>query len=73
MLNYIFSLGVKRFRNLLNASKVWDLDPEERIQLAYVFQSSRREKASEEFLAVSQVYMQVNSKLANCLRTDKVN
>jgi len=55
---------VKNFRNLLHASKVWELTEDERIQLVYVFQSSHREKACAEFLAVSNAYMQVNSKLA---------
>ena len=40
---------------------MWDLDPDERVQLAYVFQSSHREKACKEFLAVIQAYMQVNT------------
>lgn len=54
-------------RNLLNASKVRELNEVERIQLVYVFQSSHRKKACAEFLAVSQAYMQVNSKLAGRL------
>ena len=66
-LNYIFSSGVKHFRNLVNARNVWELNKDERIKLAYVFQSSHREKASKEFLDVSQAYMQVNSRFAYCL------
>jgi len=63
-LNYIFSSEVKHFRNLLSASKVWELKKDERIKLAYVFQSSHREKACKEFLDVSQAYMQVNARFA---------
>lgn len=47
-------------RNLLNASKVWELNEDKRIQLVYVFQSSHRKKACAEFLAVSQAYMQIH-------------
>ena len=67
MFNFIFSSEVKDFRNLLNASKVWELTEDERIQLVYVFQSSHRAKACTKFLAVSEEYMQVISKLAHCL------
>ena len=67
--NYIFSSEVKDFRHLLNASKVWDLKEDERIQLVYVFQSSHRAKASTEFLAVSEEYLQVIAKVAHCLWT----
>ena len=63
-LNYIFSSEVKHFRNLLSASKVWELKKDERIKLAYVFQSSHREKACKEFLDVTQAYMQVNARFA---------
>ncbi|XP_078352980.1 uncharacterized protein LOC144637775 isoform X2 [Oculina patagonica] len=54
---------VRLFRNLLNAGKVWELGPDERVQLAYVFQSSCREKACDEFLAVSQAYTQIHQQL----------
>lgn len=70
MFNYIFPSEVKDFRNLLNASKVWELPEDERIQLVYVFQSSHRAKACAEFLAVSDAYMQVISKLACALFMD---
>ena len=59
-----FSSDVQRFKNLLNASKVWELGKDERIQLVYVFQSFQRDKACKEFLDVSNAYMQVNSKLS---------
>lgn len=69
MFNYIFSSEVKDFRNLLSASKVWELTEDERIQLVYVFQSPHRANACAEFLAVSKEYMQVISKLVHCLWT----
>ena len=52
--------GVRDFRDLLDESKVWNLNENKRVQLVYVLQSEYFLKASSEFLDVSKEYMQVH-------------
>ena len=68
----VFILEVELFEDLLNVSNVWMLKKRERVQLVYAVQSKFYEKASTEFLSVSNSYAEVNVPLYVVLKEKKV-
>ena len=68
----VFILEVESFKDLLNVSNVWRLEKRERVQLVYALQSKFYEKASAEFLNVSNSYAEVNVQLYGVLKRKKV-
>ena len=59
----VYILEVESFEDLLNVSNVWMLEKRERVRLVYALQSKFYEKASAEFLNVSNSYAEVNFQL----------
>ena len=56
-------LEVESFKDLLDVSNVWKLEESKRVQLVYALQSKFYDKASTEFLNVSDSYAEVNIQL----------
>ncbi|KAK2558264.1 NFX1-type zinc finger-containing protein 1 [Acropora cervicornis] len=54
---------VESFEDLLNVSNVWMLEKRERVRLVYALQSKFYEKASAEFLNVSNSYAELHHQL----------
>ena len=67
----VYILEVESFEDLLNVSNVWMLEKRERVRLVYVLQSKFYEKASAEFLNVSNSYAEVNVQLYVVLKRKK--
>ena len=56
-------LEVESFKDLLDVSNVWKLEESKKVQLVYAVQSKFYDKASTEFLNVSDSYAEVNIQL----------
>ena len=67
----VYILEVESFENLLNVSNVWMLEKRERVRLVYALQSKFYEKASAEFLNVSNSYAEVNVQIYVVLKRKK--
>ena len=67
----VYILEVESFEDLLNVSNVWMLEKSERVRLVYALQSKFYEKASAEFLNVSNSYAEVNVQIYVVLKRKK--
>ena len=59
----VYILEVESFKDLLDVDSVWELKESKKVQLVYALQSKFYEKASTEFLNVSDSYTEVNIQL----------
>ena len=64
-------LEVESFKDLLDVSNVWKLEKSKKVQLVYALQSKFYDKASTEFLKVSNSYAEVNIQLYVVLKRKK--
>ena len=67
----IYILEVESLKDLLDVSNIWTLEESERVQLVYALQSKFYDKASTEFLNVSDSYAEVNFQLYVILKRKK--
>ena len=56
---HFFFSELRPYEDILNESKIWELDEYKRVQFVYVLQSKYFSKASSEFKNVSRAYLQV--------------
>ena len=59
----VYILEVESFKDLLDVDSVWELEESKKVQLVYALQSKFYDKASTEFLSVSDSYAEVNIQL----------
>ena len=59
ILRHFFFSELRRYEDILNESKIWELDEYKRVQFVYVLQSKYFSKASSEFKNVSRAYLKV--------------
>ena len=59
ILRHFFFSELRPYEDILNESKIWELEEHGRVQFVYVLQSKYFSKASSEFKNVSRAYLQV--------------
>ena len=59
ILRHVLFSELRPYEDILNESKIWELDEYKRVQFVYVLQSKYFSKASSEFKNVSRAYLQV--------------
>ena len=59
ILRHFFFSELRPYEDILNESKIWELEEHKRVQFVYVLQSKYFSKASSEFKNVSRTYLQV--------------
>ena len=67
----VYILEVESFQDLLDVSNVWTLERSKRVQLVYALQSKFYDKASTEFLNISDSYAEVKIQLYVVLKRKK--
>ena len=68
----VYILEVESFKDLLDVDSVWELGESKKVQLVYALQSKFYDKASTEFLNVSDSYAEVNVQLYVVLKRNKI-
>ena len=68
----VYILEVESFKDLLDVDSVWELEESKKVQLVYALQSKFYDKASTEFLNVSDSYAEVNVQLYVVLKRNKI-
>ena len=59
ILRHFFFSELRPYEDILNESKIWELEEHRRVQFVYVLQNKYFSKASSEFKNVSRAYLQV--------------
>ena len=67
----VYILEVESFKDLLDVDSVWELEESKKVQLVYALQSKFFDKASTEFLNVTDSYVEVNIQVFVVLKRKK--